>query len=135
MYSHQCYHATISYNYHIQFERWFNSVFPVHRWCNRRLNGFPRTSPLQVESLTLPLLLPLPLPLQLPLLSLIRTSTPKVLSVRRHAIRDFPSPLVELDRLRGFNAAHQSIALELAWLAKRLDFPALIRMRYNFAVR
>ena len=98
-----------------------------------RLRRFPSTLPLQTESLALPL--PLPLPLQLPLLSLIRAPAPKVFPMRRHAIRDFPPPLVELDRLRGFDAAHEGIALHLARRAERFDLPALVRVCDDLAVR
>jgi hypothetical protein len=54
--------------------------------------------------------------------------------MRRHPIRDFPPPLVEFYRLRSFNTAHQTITLLLARRTERLDFPALVGVRDDFAV-
>lgn len=96
----------------------------------RRLLGFGRLGrllPLQTKRFTPSRLAPgLFLLLLLTRFSLLSLAAPKILPVCWHSVRNLPSPLVELDRLRRFDAAHESFALVVAGRAEGSDFPALV---------
>ena len=94
----------------------------------------PRTLPLQRKRLlnrTPPRHF---LDLPLPLLAFIRPSTPEIFPMSRHAVRNTPLPFVELNRLHRFDTAHQRFSLSLARRTELFEFPALVRMRDEFAV-
>ena len=74
------------------------------------------------------------LDLPLPLLAFIRPPTPEIFPMSRHAVRNTPLPFVELNRLHRFDTAHQRFSLSLARRTELFEFPALVRMRDEFAV-